>query len=80
LEFSGLIWIQLHQLVHSLSLSALTAGVLSPALATAAIILAIANTHLPLATICAISSLLIFAIPLVVFMFGSRLQLVLATQ
>ena len=78
LEFSGVIWIALHQLVRSLSLFALTASVLGPALAIAAIVLAIANKYLPLATICAISSLLIFATPLVVFMLGSRLQLVLA--
>ena len=45
----------------------------------AAIVLAIANKYLPLATICAISSLLIFATPLVVFVLGSRLQLVMAT-
>ena len=79
LEFSGVIWIELHQLVRSLSLFALTASVLGPALAIAAIVLAITNKYLPLATICAISSLLIFATPLVVFMLGSRLQLVLAT-
>ena len=79
LEFSGLIWIELHQLVRSLNLFALTAGVLGPALAIAAIVLAIADKYLPLATICAISSLLIFAAPLVVFMLGSRLQLVSAT-
>ena len=76
---SGVIWTELHQLVRSLSLFALTASVLGPALAIAAIVLAIANKYLLLATICAISSLLIFATPLVVFMLGSRLQLVLAT-
>lgn len=70
LEFSELIWMELNQLAHSFDLFALTAGMFGPALAIAASVLAIANKYLPLATVCAVSSLLIFATPLLVFMFG----------
>ena len=70
LEFSELIWMELNQLARSFDLFTLTAGVLGPALAIAAGILALANKYLSLATICAVSSLVIFVTPMLVFMFG----------
>ena len=70
LEFSGLVLIELDQLAHSFNLFALTEGVFGPALAIVAAILAVANKHLSLATICAISSLFIFVTPMLAFMFG----------
>ena len=70
LEFSGLVLIELDQLTHSFDLFALTEGVFGPALAIAAGTLAIANRHLSVATICAISSLFILVTPVLAFMFG----------
>jgi len=70
LEFSGLVLMELDQLAHSFNLFALAEGVFGPALAIAAAALAVANRHLSLATICAISSLYIFVTPVLVFMFG----------
>jgi len=71
LEFSGLILMELPELAtHPFNLIALASGILGPALAIAAIVPVVANKYLPLATLFAISSLLIFVIPLFVFMFG----------
>jgi hypothetical protein len=71
LEFSGLIWMELGELAaHPFNLIALASGILGPALAIAAIIPVVANKYLPLATLFAITSLLIFAVPLLLFMFG----------
>jgi hypothetical protein len=67
LEFSELIWLELNNLKLSFSLFALVAGIVGPAIAIAAMVLAAMNKYLPLAALFAVSALVIFLTPLVVF-------------
>jgi hypothetical protein len=69
LEFSDLIWMELYRLTHPFNLFTLAAGIFGPASAIAAIALATVNKSLPLAAIFAVSSVVIFVMPLVVFIF-----------
>jgi len=70
LDFSDLILIELRNLVRPFKLYTLAAGIVGPALAIAAIGLAAANRYLWFAALSALVSLVIFATPVVVFIFG----------
>ena len=70
LEFSDLIWLELHQLDQPFNLFTLSVGIFGPALAIAATVFALINKYLPLAALFAAISLVIFVTPLVVFILG----------
>ena len=68
-EFRDLIWMAMHDLERPFDLFTLAGGVFGPAFAIAAIALAAANKHLPLAALSSVIAIVVFVTPLVFFIF-----------
>lgn len=69
-EFSDLILMEMHHLARPFNLFTLAGGVFGPGFAIAAIVLAAANKHLPLAALSSVLAIVILVTPLVVFIFS----------
>ena len=69
-EFSDLILMKMHHLARPFNLFTLAGGVFGPGFAIAAIVLAAANKHLPLAALSSVLAIIILVTPLVVFIFS----------
>lgn len=69
-EFSDLILMEMHHLARPFNLFTLAGGVFGPGFAIAAIVLAAANKHLPLAAPSSVLAIVILVTPLVVFIFS----------
>jgi hypothetical protein len=68
----------LHHLARPVNLFTLAGGVFGPGFAIAAIVLAAANKHLPLAALSSVLAIVILVTPLVVFIFSFAKQECLA--
>jgi hypothetical protein len=70
-EFSDLILMEMHDLARPFNLFTLAGGVFGPGFAIAAIVLAAANKHLPLAALSSsVLAIVILVTPLAVFIFS----------